>query len=161
MNKKNLLLGILLAFFILSGCASKQKEPEVAPSAPQPVTTNTQDSLHSYYDFDDIPVPTDMKLVPKKSILFESAAIKAGVVSFEGRVDAVSLFDFYVNTMPQENWTLRSYFKYGQYILVFEKPNKDCIIHIQDGSFTTEMQAWVTPRIISESTPNTLGPKAE
>lgn len=150
MKNRVLLLSLLLVFSLLVGCAAKKQE-EVPPPTPPASTTQTQDSLHAYYDFDDIPVPSDMKLVPKKSILFESTAVKAGVVSFEGRVDAVSLFDFYVNTMPQENWSLRSYFKYGQYILVFEKPTKDCIIHIQDGSFTTEMQIWVTPRIQSSA----------
>lgn len=150
MKLKIILLNLFLILSLLAGCAAKKQE-EVAPPAPPAPTTQTQDSLHAYYDFDDIPVPSDMKLVPKKSILFESTSVKAGVVYFEGRVDAVSLFDFYVNTMPQENWSLRSYFKYGQYILVFEKPTKDCIIHIQDGSFSTEMQIWVTPRIQNSS----------
>ncbi|MDQ7031934.1 MAG: hypothetical protein Q9M37_04355 [Desulfonauticus sp.] len=146
--RKLLLILSLLALFGLSACGPKQAS---APGPTPPPPPASKDAQQTYYDFDDIPVPKDMKLLPKKSIVFESPTLKAGVVYFEGRVDAVSLFNYYVNTMPQENWSLRSYFKYGQYILVFEKPTKDCIIHIQDGPLTTEMQIWVTPRLAPDS----------
>jgi len=102
----------------------------------------------SYYDFEDILVPKEMKLVTKSSLLFETPRLKAGVIFFEGRVDPVSLFDFFVNNMPKDNWQLRSYFKYGRYMLVFEKPDKDCIISINEKALTTELEMWVTPRLV-------------
>ena len=102
----------------------------------------------SYYDFEDILVPKEMKLVTSSSLLFETPQLKAGVIFFEGRVDPVSLFDFFVNNMPKDNWQLRSYFKYGRYMLVFEKPDKDCIISINEKALTTELEMWVTPRLV-------------
>ena len=104
-------------------------------------------SPDSYYDFEDILLPKEMKLVPSSSLLFETPQIKAGVICFEGRVDPVSLFDFFVENMPKDNWQLRSYFKYGRYILVFEKPDKDCIININEKTLTTSLELWVTPRL--------------
>ena len=106
----------------------------------------SQGSPDSYYDFDDILVPKEMKLVPKLSLLFETPELKAGVIFFEGRVDPVSLFDFFMTNMPKDNWQLRSYFKYGRYIMVFEKRDKDCIISIDEKTLTTELEMWITPR---------------
>lgn len=118
----------------------------------QPLTKTQDVSSHetpdSYYDFDDILVPKDMKIVPGSSLLFETPEIKAGVLFFRGRVEPVSLFDFFLTNMPKDNWVLRSYFKYGRYIIVFEKPEKDCIISINEKTLTTELEMWVTPRMV-------------
>ncbi|WP_456325287.1 hypothetical protein [Desulfonauticus submarinus] len=156
--RKFFLFSIIMALFLFVACSPKAPK---GPNPPEPPKPPQREELQAYYDFDDIPVPKEMKLVPKKSILFESAALKAGVVTFEGMVDPVSLFDYYVNSMPQENWSLRSYFKYGQYILVFEKPDKDCIIHIKDKPFNTEMQIWVTPRLKVGESAEPLSPSEE
>ena len=84
--------------------------------------------------------------VPKLSLLFETPELKAGVIFFEGRVDPVSLFNFFMTNMPKDNWQLRSYFKYGRYIMVFEKADKDCIVSINEKTLTTELEMWITPR---------------
>jgi hypothetical protein len=112
---------------------------------PQSQQVNPED-VDSYYDFDDVLVPREMEIDSKKSLVFESPNLKAGMMSFEGRVDAVSLFDFFVNSMPKDGWKTTSSFKYGRYIIGFEKPNKDCIISITDGSFKTGLQIWVNER---------------
>jgi hypothetical protein len=106
----------------------------------------SQGTPDSYYDFDDILIPKEMKLVPNLSLLFETPEIKAGVIYFEGRVDPVSLFNFFMTNLPKDNWQLRSYFKYGRYIMVFEKPDKDCIVTINEKTLTTELEMWITPR---------------
>ena len=105
-----------------------------------------QDEVDSYYDFDDILVPKEMAIDDKKSLIFESPNLKAGMMFFEGRVDSVSLFDFFANSMPKDGWRTTSSFKYGRYIIGFEKLNKDCIVSITDGSFKTGLQIWVNER---------------
>ena len=144
--KNKLILLSLLALLImgLGGCATSQKKQGSdvqAPPSPSP-----EEARNLYFDFDDIPIPSEMELDSNESILFQSPELKAGVVVFKGRVEAISLFDFFLNNMPQENWHLRSFFKYGRYIMVFEKPDKDCIIQIKDDTFKTGLQIWVTPR---------------
>lgn len=109
---------------------------------------NTQSGpISHYYDFEDILIPKEMKLNAKKSIVFETPTLKAGAMVFTGKVEPVSLFNFFMNNMPQDNWKLRSYFKYGRYIMVFEKEEKVCIIRIKEDSFNTELTIWITPRI--------------
>lgn len=58
-----------------------------------------------------------------------------------------ALFNFFTTHMPEDRWTLRSYFKYGVYLLIFEKPDCDCIISIHKGSLSTKLEIWVTPRL--------------
>ncbi|RLF59156.1 MAG: hypothetical protein DRN37_04130 [Thermoplasmata archaeon] len=121
-----------------TGASESHSQAQAAPS----------EKPNSYYDFDDILIPKEMKLVPKSSLLFETPKLKAGVLFFEGRVNPVSLFEFFTSSMPNDGWELRSYFKYGRYILVFEKPDKDCIITINEKTLSTELELWVTPRLV-------------
>jgi len=146
------LILILFSFlFLLTSCAptvnsSRKSIPSGSDLQAQDIPV--RGAPDSYYDFEDILVPKEMKLVTSSSLLFETPQLKAGVIFFEGRVDPVSLFDFFVNNMPKDNWQLRSYFKYGRYMLVFEKPDKDCIISINEKALTTELEMWVTPRLV-------------
>ena len=100
-----------------------------------------------YYDFDDVPVPKEMELDSKESLMFETPHVKAGLLCFSGRVEPVSLFNFFRANMPKDGWQMRSYFKYGWYIIVFEKPEKDCILGITEGHLKTNLEIWVTPRV--------------
>jgi hypothetical protein len=159
---------ILSCLFMLSACSVFNKK------APQDVSSVQTDSRAAsrtaktekeantvYYDFDDILVPKDMRLRPNDSLLFETPTVKAGVIMFEGRVEPVSLFNFFLNNMPKDNWELRSYFKYGRYIMVYEKPDRDCIISLRERSLSTQLQIWVTPRTETGfSNEGDMGPEA-
>ncbi len=141
-------ISLFLMLFVASCAQTFKSTPESKSpeSGTQAKGLPSQGSPDSYYDFDDILIPKEMKLVPKLSLLFETPEIKAGVIFFEGRVDPVSLFNFFMTNMPKDNWQLRSYFKYGRYIMVFEKPDKDCIVSINEKTLTTELEMWITPR---------------
>lgn len=133
----------LLAVFFLTACSSKQPGPtnDMASQAASP-----QEPTSHYYDFDDILVPNEMELDPQKSFVFEGPQVKAGVLVFKGRVDSVSLTNFFVNNMIKDGWRLGSSFKYRRTILVFNKPDKDCIINIIDDRFSTFLEIWIAPR---------------
>jgi hypothetical protein len=144
----------LLALLVLTSCASLPfGSPE--PSGPQEsaemqaagAQQPEQQQTSQYYDFKDILIPQEMSLKPDQSIIFHTPGVKAGVLFFEGRVEPVSLFNFFANNMPKDNWTLRSFFKYGRYMMVFEKPDRDCVLAIKDKRFNTLLQVWVTPRV--------------
>jgi hypothetical protein len=141
-------ISLFLMLFAASCAQTFKSAPESKPAASETQAQGlpSQGSPDSYYDFNDILVPKEMKLVPKLSLLFETPELKAGVIFFEGRVDPVSLFNFFMTNMPKDNWQLRSYFKYGRYIMVFEKPDKDCIVSINEKTLTTELEMWITPR---------------
>lgn len=150
---RSVALVLLILLFLVGACANTiGSETKSAPLEPtsQDQDTLAQEPANFYYDFNDIPIPKEMKLVPDSSLMFETVDIKAGVIFFEGRVDPVPLFDFFIDSMPKESWRLRSYFKYGRYIIVFEKPDKDCIISINRKTLTTQLEVWVTPRSVKQ-----------
>lgn len=151
--KKTIWLSALLCLFILIAACSPRyggtpefSDPDKATPAADGTTTGA--TVSYYYDFADILIPQEMKLDPDSSLLFETTNLKAGRIRFKGWVDPVSLFDFFMKNMPQDNWRLRSYFKYGVYLLVFEKPDRDCIISIHKGTFNSWLEVWVTPRLV-------------
>lgn len=147
------LLLIIALVFVLMGCASTQNTGSPGEPGSGPFSQGqeaSQEQANFYYDFEDVLVPKEMELLPDESLLFETPSVKIGVLVFKGRVDTVSLFDFFMANMPKDNWQLRSYFKYGRYILVYEKPGKDCIISLTEHSLSTKLQVWVTPRATSQ-----------
>ncbi len=140
---------LALMIFILSGCqATRSPEPETFEPVSESQELETNDaSAHRYYDFDDIPIPEEMSIDRDGSILFESQGIRAGMLSYTGRVDSESLFNYFHTALPNENWELLSYIKYGTQIQTFSKDDRLCIIRIIDGRFRTELQIWISPKI--------------
>jgi len=146
---------LLCALMLLASCSTLPFTSQGQHSEPQQAAEPREASLEGpqkqqssqYYDFEDILIPQEMKLDPQQSIIFHTPGVKAGVLFFEGRVEPVSLFNFFANNMSKDNWTLRSFFKYGRYMMVFEKPDKDCVLAIKDRRFNTLLQVWVTPRV--------------
>ncbi len=150
--KKSVLLLALIGFFAVSCSPRYGEEPQPAPIS-QPESSSAEGETEemqpsNYYDFSDILIPQEMKLDADASLLFETTNLKAGRICFKGWVDPVSLFSFFKENMPRDQWKLRSYFKYGVYMLVFEKPDRDCIISIHKRAFSTWLEVWVTPRLV-------------
>jgi len=149
MTRKLILVLSVLVF--LSGCATfgQQDSADTPPDmqSSEDLSRQNEARMSQYYDFEDILIPQEMELDAEQSIIFETPSLKAGALVFSGRVDPVSLFNFLMNSMPQDNWKPRSYFKYGRYLMVFEKNDKVCVIRIQDERFKTQLHVWVTPRI--------------
>jgi len=145
---KKILLSLIMVMGLCTACSSMDGTSKTTqnPATPPESQAMNPEDVDSYYDFDDVLVPKEMEIDSEKSLVFESPNLKAGMMFFEGRVEAVSLFDFFVNSMPKDGWHATSSFKYGRYIIGFEKPNKDCILSITDGSFKTGLQIWVNER---------------
>ncbi|HDQ41779.1 MAG TPA: hypothetical protein ENN39_12250 [Desulfonatronum sp.] len=138
------LLCLFFLLILLPACSTKFFGSS-AEEQPVQETQKTESSSY-YYDFDDILVPRDMKLQPKLSFVFEGPHVKAGVLVFKGRVDSVSLSNYFINNMLKDGWQLSSSFKYRRTILVFTKPDRDCIINIIDDRLSTSLEIWIAPK---------------
>lgn len=131
----------------VSGCGNSVlkdrggTQDKSAPAAPQ------TEAVGAYQEFDDVLIPNEMELVDKSSFVFETPQFKTGIVTYKGRVNAVSLANFFEKELPKDNWRLRSKMKYNRTILVFEKPDRDCIINIIDQTFDTVLEIMVAPRM--------------
>lgn len=130
-----------LALLYLVGCStlwpgSRSEEP--------PTATETQAFV---YDFRDVRIPQDMEIQMDKSNITPVGGEHYGVLKFKGRVEPISLFDYFANSMPKDGWTLIAYQKYQRFLMVFTKENRVTVITIEEDPFySTWLEVWVSPR---------------
>lgn len=152
MRSKFLVLAAAFALVFTTSCTSfnwpsmgggSSQDPEA--EAPSGASTPASEELDSYYyDFDDVRVYNELKLDAKESFVIETPGAKSGVLVFDGRVERLSLTDFFINQMNRDGWRMRSAFKSPRTILIFEKPGKFGVISITDERFNTHVEIWVT-----------------
>lgn len=148
LRKQICVIMVLGIFLVASSCAeNKPKPPEAIPPAAQEQSSK---DFTTYYDFEDIPVPKEMKLITEKSFLVEYANLKGGIMHFEGRVEPLSLFNFFYVGLQKEGWNLVGYFKYGPYIVLMDKPDKVCVVRIEDAGWNTKLEIWITPKGVQQ-----------
>jgi hypothetical protein len=128
---------LFLAILMLPGSLMAQKEE--ASSVPD------KKARASYYDFDDILIPSELSLDKKNSFVYGTSRFRVGILVFEGRVEPSSLAAFFQNNMQKDGWSLLSSFKYRQYLLTFLKEDRACVITINEKSFTTTADVRVGP----------------
>ena len=134
-------LGVAIVFFLFTlllpgGLMAQKEEPPPAPD---------KKSRASYYDFDDILIPSELSLDKKNSFVYATNRSKVGILIFEGRVEPSSLANFFQNNMQKDGWTLLCSFKYRQYLLTFLKEDRACVVTITEKSFTTAVEVRVGP----------------
>jgi len=99
----------------------------------------------AYYDFDDILIPAELNLDKKNSFVYGTPQSKVGILVFGGRVEPSSLAVFFQNNMQKDGWRLLSSFKYREYMMLFLKEDRTCVITITEKSFSTNVELWVGP----------------
>lgn len=148
MKPKNSIFIILASMFLIFtiSCAEKRPKPPETTTPASVTEKKGSKDFTTYYDFEDIPVPKEMKLITDKSFLVEYANLKGGIMHFEGRVKPLSLFNFFYVGLQKNGWNLVGYFKYGPYILLMEKPDKECVVRIEESGWNTNLEIWITPK---------------
>ena len=117
------------------------KDEEVAVSAP-PLPPPGM-----YLDFEDVQIPSGLRINREMSFVYESNDLKAGVMTLIGTPKVADVLAYFQDHMPKDNWQLLSKFKYHKNILLYSKPGKVCIIVVtQPASLTfLEVEVWVAP----------------
>jgi hypothetical protein len=153
-----LLQVVLICILALSGCSSMGGQGSAPP--PNPVGQQQQASASAggttvtsspsaprplFYDFPDIPVPQELDLQPKESYVVQSGALRSGILTLRGRVDLNSLINFFQMALPREHWKPKGYFRYQRSVLIFEKPDKTCVIRLYEGMIYSYVEIFVTP----------------
>ncbi|WP_027370585.1 hypothetical protein [Desulfovermiculus halophilus] len=137
---------IVLACLGAFGCSALSS----SQSSPQGATLSGNATLETpapAYEFTDVRIPGEMKLQSDDSFIMQTPQVKAGALVYTGWVDPTSLSSFYLREMPEAGWSPLSYFKYGHHLMVFEKPEKVCVIRIHKGHFSTRLEIWVSPAV--------------
>ena len=132
------LLLILVFVFTLYGCSTVQS------SSPTSLGTGSEIGLTAplTLDFEDIPIPAELKKDQNKSFIFETSSIKTAIIyydSFPGYLDHSSLVIFFKNNMVAHGWKLIDLYNYKEANLSFEKGNRMCHITIFDKFLQTKV----------------------
>ena len=98
-----------------------------------------------YYEFNDVPIPQEMNVQSKNSYVFQSGQIKMGFLTLRGRVDSNSLVSFFVSALPHDGWRLKGQFKFNRSLLIFDKPDKVCVILMKEATYYTYVEVYVSP----------------
>lgn len=95
--------------------------------------------------FEDILVPSELKMDENKSFFYQASDFKTGTLVYSGYVDVDSLVDFFSGSMVQNGWRLKSVFRSPKMVLLFEKERKTCLIMVYEKIFLTYVEIWVAP----------------
>jgi len=66
-------------------------------------------------------------------------------LTLRGRVDSNSLMNFFVAALPHEGWRLKGQFRYNRALLIFDKPDKICVILMKELTYYTYVEIYVSP----------------
>ena len=134
---------LLVIMFVFAGCSAFSQKKE--DTASQPSVEQAEENVPLYYDFGDVPVPSELKLVTKSSFVYRTSGFSAGVLVLKGAVEFGSLIEFFENNMIKDNWRIISTFKSPRTLLLFQKETRWCVINITDDKFNTHVEIWVAP----------------
>jgi len=102
-----------------------------------------------YRDFDDILLPSEMKVDADRTYIVEGSGMTTGILTVKGWVDRNSLLDFFKSAMKREKWQELVSFKSPSAdtssILVFQKAGRAAVISIREGWIYTYAEIAVAP----------------
>lgn len=158
-NSMKRLMAILM-MLALAACTAKSGGSNGSASSGSAGSDGKYEEVHYYYDFDDILIHKDLKYDIKDSTVLESDSFKVGFQVFTGRIEALSLVNFFVENMAKDGWKNIYSLKGKSSELIFEKPGKRCTIKVKDEAFDTrvEIQA-VEIRGQGQTTPHSSSSK--
>ena len=110
-----------------------------------------------YRDFNDILLPSEMKVDTDRSYIVEGSGTTTGILTIKGWVDRDSLMTFFKSAMERDKWQEIASFKSPSAdtssILVFQKTSRTAVISIHEELIYTYAQIAVAPsaKAIGES----------
>ncbi|NOX25473.1 MAG: hypothetical protein GXP59_05055 [Deltaproteobacteria bacterium] len=136
---------LIISLLLLTGCA-KMHSTNTAATATAPKTETKGSESYFPSTFNDFEVPSELKLDSKHTMFINTSSFTGGIIVLEGRVEATSLADFFVNSMQKNNWVLTGEVRYNSILLSFTKPNKNCMISISNDSYSynTKVNAYIS-----------------
>ncbi|MDA3918365.1 MAG: hypothetical protein PF690_15515 [Deltaproteobacteria bacterium] len=143
----NIGIVVLLAFFI-SGCFGDtfSSKPEDGSSD---VQSKSRKTTAVYYDFEDVLIPMELKVVEDKTVVISTPGFTSGIITLKGRIERRSLFNFFNNNMQKDNWNILSQIKSpGTTIMVFQKAARISVITIRSEQFNTYVEVGVAPSAV-------------
>jgi hypothetical protein len=144
--RKNLANTLILVVLVtlLGACSSMNS---TSSSGADSASSTAAPTL--YRDFDDILLPSEMKIDPKRTYIVEGSGLTTGILTIKGWVDRDSLITFFKSAMQRDKWqeiaTFKSPSADTSSILVFQKTNRTAVISIHEEMIYTYTEIAVAP----------------
>lgn len=138
-SKSNLFLYMIISSLMLQACSTTQTSTSSNTTG---IASETGISSTLTTDFEDIPIPSELKKDLDRSFVYETSSIKTAVIyydSFPGYLDHSSLVTYFKNNMTAHGWKLIDLYNYKEANLSFEKGNRRCHITIFDKFLQTKV----------------------
>jgi hypothetical protein len=161
------MVAALGCFMGLTGCADIFSGTQTAESRAETVTpasvsepaagqsAESKKTTAVYYDFEDVLIPLELKIVQDKSMIVSTPGFTSGILMLRGRVERRSLINFFNNNMVKDNWAMVSQIASpNMAILVFEKSIKSAVISIKSEHIYTYVEVGVAARINQDNLPD-------
>ncbi len=156
LKRRVVFCSIAIWLVMLSGCipgTTTNTAPIDASIEDLPSVTST------VANFNDIELPSDMKNDAKKSMTISTDSFRGGILYYSGRVEIISLKEFIIASMKKNKWKLVGEVSYQNVILAFTKPNRTCMINIENkGPLSdTTVSMYVTVDVAASKSLNAFG----
>ncbi len=144
--RNNLATYLFLAALVtmLAACSSMNSTSSSGADSADKTTAPTL-----YRDFDDILLPSEMKIDDKRTYIVEGSGVTTGILTIKGWVDRNSLLTFFKSAMERDKWQEIASFKSPtadtSSILVFQKTNRTAVISIHEELIYTYAEIAVAP----------------
>ncbi|HKK99780.1 MAG TPA: hypothetical protein VJ943_05985 [Desulfotignum sp.] len=166
---------ILSSVVWMTGCTQiftgkKSAEPQTSTvsssgsgvSDIQPTSPVSKKTTAVYYDFEDVLIPLELKVVQDKSVIVSTPGFTSGILVLKGRVERRSLINFFNNNMQKDNWSIVSQIKSpGNSIMVYEKATRCAVITIKSEHINTWVEVGVAARVNQDSLSGGMGGMSE
>lgn len=166
LSRKIISLIAVLLLFLTCSCSYLPSSLGGNSDNVQPVDEISGDiteplSMH-LASYDDIEIPVEMEVI--KSMAIRTDSFRGGVHETKGKVEIFSLRDYIVSAMSNNKWKLVGEANYEKIMLAFTKPNKTCMVMLQDSSSagfgSTYASFYVTADLAAASNLNPFGEPA-
>ena len=112
------------SLIFLNGCTSQSKTSMPADLAPL---------SNSVGNFEDIELPSEMKWNSEESMAIKTDSFRGGILVYSGKVEINSLKDFITTSMKNHQWKHVGEASSEEIMIAFIKPNKTCMITLEEG----------------------------
>lgn len=138
---------LILAVLVMTLAACSSMNATSSGSGADSAAQTSSPTL--YRDFDDILLPSEMKVDSKRTYIVQGSGMTTGILTVKGWVDRTSLMDFFKSAMAREKWQELASFKSPSAdtssIMVFQKAGRTAVISISEGWIYTYAEIAVAP----------------
>jgi hypothetical protein len=127
-------LGLMMVF---SGCTKTVYTEPMGEEGPTPIVT--------IREFPDVPIPKELKLDAKESLVYMTPEFATGMLVYNGNVDYDSLVRFFDESLTKNGWIIQASLKYTRTLFFYQKENRVCILTMQITPLNVRVEIWVAP----------------